>query len=97
MAVLYKADSIIPQTAVTPDIETGPDDSNFIKEEKAEHTTEDDSHEMKVSPRNYGDSKPATLNARGWTLAHLTFQALGIVYGDIGTSPLYVMNGIFVS
>ncbi|PWN53614.1 potassium transporter [Violaceomyces palustris] len=31
----------------------------------------------------------------GWALAQLAFQAIGNVCGDIGTSPLYVLNGIF--
>lgn len=96
MAVLYKADSIIPQTAGTPDIETGPDESD-VKADKHNISAEDEPTEVEAKPRNYGDNKPATLNAQGWTLAHLTFQALGVVYGDIGTSPLYVLNGIFVS
>ncbi|KAE8216494.1 hypothetical protein CF327_g381 [Tilletia walkeri] len=32
---------------------------------------------------------------KGWALLSMSFRALGIVYGDIGTSPLYVLNGIF--
>jgi KUP system potassium uptake protein len=28
-------------------------------------------------------------------ILHLAFQSIGIVYGDIGTSPLYVFAGIF--
>lgn len=32
----------------------------------------------------------------GWKiLLQLTFQGVGVVYGDLGTSPLYVMPGIF--
>ncbi|KAL2347303.1 hypothetical protein Fmac_001303 [Flemingia macrophylla] len=32
----------------------------------------------------------------GWkTTIALAFQSIGIVYGDIGTSPLYVFSGIF--
>ncbi|RDX84762.1 Potassium transporter 5, partial [Mucuna pruriens] len=32
----------------------------------------------------------------GWrTTLSLAFQSIGIVYGDIGTSPLYVFSGIF--
>src|SRR5690242_12091423 len=27
----------------------------------------------------------------------LTIRSLGIIYGDIGTSPLYVLNSIFTS
>ncbi|KJA24112.1 hypothetical protein HYPSUDRAFT_39258 [Hypholoma sublateritium FD-334 SS-4] len=33
----------------------------------------------------------------GWSLAFLSFQTLGIIYSDIGTSPLYVLNGIWPS
>lgn len=31
----------------------------------------------------------------GWRLALLSFSALGVVYGDIGTSPLYTFASIF--
>ncbi|PSC70116.1 potassium transporter 12 isoform A [Micractinium conductrix] len=32
---------------------------------------------------------------RGWPLMFLTFSTLGIVYGDIGTSPLYTYAAVF--
>ncbi|CAD6575126.1 MAG: hypothetical protein CYPHOPRED_005582 [Cyphobasidiales sp. Tagirdzhanova-0007] len=32
---------------------------------------------------------------KGWTLFLLAFQAVGTVYGDIGTSPLYVYSSTF--
>ncbi|PWN89725.1 potassium transporter [Acaromyces ingoldii] len=35
------------------------------------------------------------LSSDKWAVGRLAFQALGVVYGDIGTSPLYVLNGIF--
>ena len=36
------------------------------------------------------------LQASGWAATLiLTFQALGVVYGDIGTSPLYVFSSVF--
>ena len=38
--------------------------------------------------------RPAGAPARG-KLAGLTLAALGIVYGDIGTSPLYVIKTVF--
>ncbi|KAF3384249.1 Potassium transporter 19 [Penicillium rolfsii] len=34
---------------------------------------------------------------RGWTLAWLAYQSLGVIYGDIGTSPLYVYSSTFSS
>jgi KUP system potassium uptake protein len=38
---------------------------------------------------------PATSSARGWRLAALSLTALGVVYGDIGTSPLYAFRECF--
>ena len=37
---------------------------------------------------------PLQASSWGATLI-LTFQALGVVYGDIGTSPLYVFSSVF--
>ncbi|KAH9941952.1 potassium transporter [Amylocystis lapponica] len=37
------------------------------------------------------------VNAHGFALLALSFQTLGIIYSDIGTSPLYVLNGIWPS
>ncbi|KAJ5160073.1 potassium transporter 19 [Penicillium canariense] len=34
---------------------------------------------------------------KGWTLALLAYQSLGVIYGDIGTSPLYVYSSTFTS
>ncbi|KAJ5503537.1 potassium transporter 19 [Penicillium fimorum] len=34
---------------------------------------------------------------KGWTLALLAYQSLGVIYGDIGTSPLYVFSSTFSS
>ena len=32
----------------------------------------------------------------GWaTTLHLAFQSIGVVYGDMGTSPLYVFSSTF--
>ncbi|KAJ5719383.1 potassium transporter [Penicillium malachiteum] len=33
----------------------------------------------------------------GWKLAWLVYQSLGVIYGDIGTSPLYVYSSTFTS
>ncbi|KAI9452283.1 potassium transporter [Lactarius psammicola] len=41
--------------------------------------------------------KRRPLHAAGMALAILSFQTLGIIYSDIGTSPLYVLNGIWSS
>lgn len=34
-------------------------------------------------------------NVRGWPLVVLSLASLGVVFGDIGTSPLYVLPAIF--
>ncbi|KIP04939.1 hypothetical protein PHLGIDRAFT_92762 [Phlebiopsis gigantea 11061_1 CR5-6] len=41
------------------------------------------------------ETKRSAVEVRGWSLLVLTFQTLGIIYSDIGTSPLYVLNGIW--
>jgi len=34
----------------------------------------------------------------GWrTTLYLAFQSIGVVYGDIGTSPLYVFSSVFTN
>ncbi|KAK0656998.1 potassium transporter-domain-containing protein [Cercophora newfieldiana] len=33
---------------------------------------------------------------RGWTLLWLSYQSIGAIYGDIGTSPLYVFSSTFL-
>ncbi|KAK4560481.1 hypothetical protein LTR86_005678 [Recurvomyces mirabilis] len=34
---------------------------------------------------------------KGWTLLWLAYQSTGVIYGDIGTSPLYVYSSTFSS
>jgi KUP system potassium uptake protein len=49
-----------------------------------------------------GDSKfqsqliPSVLT-QGFTIHRLAYQSLGVIYGDIGTSPLYVYSSTFSS
>lgn len=65
--------------------------------------------EKKLPPKKHGSND--SLDIESATVGHqhhlnnatvglavvlqLAFQSIGIVYGDIGTSPLYVMAGIF--
>jgi KUP system potassium uptake protein len=44
---------------------------------------------------NGHNAKRSAVTLHGFPLAVLTFQTLGIIYSDIGTSPLYVLNGIW--
>ncbi|KAF9468639.1 potassium transporter [Collybia nuda] len=41
------------------------------------------------------NAKRKAVKVQGTALALLSFQALGIIYSDIGTSPLYVLNGLW--
>ncbi|KAF9052418.1 potassium transporter [Hymenopellis radicata] len=41
--------------------------------------------------------KRTAVELRGSALLRLTFQTIGIIYSDIGTSPLYTLNGIWSS
>ena len=43
----------------------------------------------------HADRRPGTDSASGRRLAALTLSALGIVYGDIGSSPLYAFRECF--
>ncbi|KAJ5494640.1 hypothetical protein N7463_010727 [Penicillium fimorum] len=36
-------------------------------------------------------------NFKGTTLLWLAYQSIGVIYGDIGTSPLYVFSSTFIS
>jgi len=40
-------------------------------------------------------AKRRPVRASGLALLALSFQTIGIIYSDIGTSPLYVLNGIW--
>jgi KUP system potassium uptake protein len=48
-----------------------------------------------VTPTPQPRGPPAHEERRGGALATLAFTALGVVYGDIGTSPLYAMKECF--
>ena len=41
-----------------------------------------------------GEAKKAQA-FRGWKLVYLSYQSIGVIYGDIGTSPLYVYSSTF--
>ncbi|KAF8712435.1 hypothetical protein AX14_013103 [Amanita brunnescens Koide BX004] len=44
---------------------------------------------------NWRELRRTSVNLRGSALFLLSFQTLGIVYSDLGTSPLYTLNGIW--
>jgi KUP system potassium uptake protein len=44
---------------------------------------------------NGHNNRRSAVTLHGFPLVVLTFQTLGIIYSDIGTSPLYVLNGLW--
>ncbi|KAI9460347.1 potassium transporter [Russula earlei] len=53
-------------------------------------TSNSDHEDLRVTAK-----KRSAVRVTGLALAVLSFQTLGIIYSDIGTSPLYVLNGIW--
>ncbi|KAK4559178.1 hypothetical protein RGQ29_008432 [Quercus rubra] len=55
-------------------------------------------HRHRIQQRPRSSSWPRWLQEYGVeVILHLAFQSIGIVYGDIGTSPLYVFNSTFTN
>ncbi|KZV71451.1 potassium transporter [Peniophora sp. CONT] len=53
------------------------------------------SSEVAIDVEDKRGMQRKAVHASGWLLATMSFQALGIIHSDIGTSPLYVLNGIW--
>jgi hypothetical protein len=94
MTTATQADSILPSSPSRIDVETPQQSTN---EDEKNGIEEVDVHSLPKREPNQYRTKSNSLDAKGSALAFLAFQAIGVVYGDIGTSPLYVLNGIFVS
>ncbi|CAN6878945.1 unnamed protein product [Brassica oleracea] len=56
-------------------------------EQKLDQSMDEEANKLKIMYREKGLSM--------WMLLRLSFQSLGIVYGDLGTSPLYVFYNTF--
>ncbi|KAJ5629716.1 potassium transporter [Penicillium herquei] len=60
-------------------------------------------HEVDIDMTSLAEGKVDERDLRkkqvfgGWKLAWLAYQSLGVIYGDIGTSPLYVFSSTFTS
>ncbi|CAL0320604.1 unnamed protein product [Lupinus luteus] len=52
---------------------------------------------LDIESRNLGHSTDGSKGPTTSTIMHLAFQSIGIVYGDIGTSPLYVYSSTFTN
>ncbi|KAL4362165.1 hypothetical protein GQ457_04G028640 [Hibiscus cannabinus] len=49
---------------------------------------------IKAAPHNGGHGS-GSKDTEWWVVLNLAFQSIGVVYGDIGTSPLYVFSSTF--
>ncbi|KAI0157556.1 potassium transporter [Xylariaceae sp. FL1272] len=91
------------QTDVHDRIKTGPSasenrDITDDDERKARIAFEDANRSHKQSPCDIADPATARLQTySGLVLIWLAFQSTGVIYGDIGTSPLYVYSSTFSS
>ncbi|KAK4165497.1 potassium transporter-domain-containing protein [Cladorrhinum sp. PSN259] len=61
----------------------------------ASHDFDQEERARKFAAEDLGLKKKQTYT--GFTLAWLSFQSIGTIYGDIGTSPLYVYSSTFTS
>ncbi|KAK3332684.1 potassium transporter-domain-containing protein [Cercophora scortea] len=60
-----------------------------------EHDLNYEERARKISEQDLNEKKKQTYS--GFMLAWLSFQSIGTIYGDIGTSPLYVYSSTFSS
>ncbi|KAK4770435.1 hypothetical protein SAY87_030967 [Trapa incisa] len=62
----------------------------------AERTNKFDSIDLDIARGSTADHAHSLAQGMSWVgIIKLAFQSIGVVYGDIGTSPLYTMPGIF--
>ncbi|KAL5762025.1 hypothetical protein ACOSP7_018289 [Xanthoceras sorbifolium] len=67
----------------------------WIREEEAGEEAQQlnslDAEAMEIAAAHCHHSKDVSI----WHTLALAFQTLGVVYGDMGTSPLYVFTDVF--
>ncbi|TVY78242.1 Potassium transporter [Lachnellula suecica] len=63
----------------------------------SEKSEEVDLEERAVEIANEDLNKKNKQTYTGWMLLWLSYQSTGVIYGDIGTSPLYVYSSTFTS
>lgn len=80
--------------AYNKDLSLSEKTGTYDLEERALRIADDDLNKKKKQVRKlavkvYASPNGFTKAYTGWTLAWLAFQSTGVIYGDIGTSPLY--------
>lgn len=71
----------------------GRDSVNQISKSRSSFSADDADFETKASPIDHRVKQ----TFKGRQLLWLAFQSMGVIYGDIGTSPLYVYSSTFTS
>uniref|UniRef100_A0A803PAF4 K+ potassium transporter integral membrane domain-containing protein n=1 Tax=Cannabis sativa TaxID=3483 RepID=A0A803PAF4_CANSA len=71
--------------------------TTMAEEQSSSHKTIKRFDSFDIESRTYlGHGSHGSSKVMKWsTILHLAFQSIGIVYGDIGTSPLYVYASTF--
>ncbi|CZR54345.1 probable potassium transporter 8 [Phialocephala subalpina] len=60
-----------------------------------DHRDEEEQNATQIADADANRKKKQTYS--GWMLMWLAYQSTGVIYGDIGTSPLYVYSSTFTS
>ncbi|CAD6442667.1 46d617b6-b905-4ce3-b3ef-7f9893f81754 [Sclerotinia trifoliorum] len=72
--------------------------SDVLAESKvSQAATSHDFEEKALEIANEDLNKKKKQTYTGWMLMWLAYQSVGVIYGDIGTSPLYVYSSTFTS
>jgi KUP system potassium uptake protein len=71
----------------------GRDSDNGISKSRSSMSADDSNFETKASPIDHRVKQ----TFKGRNLLWLAYQSMGVIYGDIGTSPLYVFSSTFAS
>ncbi|WJX79735.1 hypothetical protein P8452_62826 [Trifolium repens] len=80
------------ENVVSVNMEHDDDDHPIPEGHSSRNFRKRDSFELEAGTTSLSHQSKGPSTA---VILHLAFQSLGIVYGDIGTSPLYVYSGIF--
>ncbi|KAJ9154879.1 Potassium transporter 5 [Pleurostoma richardsiae] len=87
-------DAILPIAQRTSATSKSRETVQFTPSEKA-RSIDDEERARQIAEEDLNRRHKQTYS--GFTLLWLSFQATGVIYGDIGTSPLYVYSSTFTS
>ncbi|GAB7348500.1 hypothetical protein MBLNU459_g6904t1 [Dothideomycetes sp. NU459] len=77
------------------------EDSKVIADDRKVPMTEKEADVASLWSESAGEADERDFKKKqifkGWTLLWLAYQSTGVIYGDIGTSPLYVYSSTFTS